>query len=776
MTGIKMSNVDNALKYAANGMAVFPCDADKRPLVKDWLTSASVDAQTIRKWWQAHPDALIGLPLKPLDLLVIDADRHVVDEDGVALLRELVAKHGPLPPHPWCTTPRDGEHHFFRQSANGAKIGLKKIGKGLEVRGARAENDGGYMIASGSELPDGRRWWRGNGSPSLIESYRDGTIPELPAQLITIIRPPDPPSPSPAAKSQQAANGGSREAAYARTALDNLCAELAAMPRESGRNIALNNAALQMGHMIAAGWIERAEVEDHLFAAATACGLVRDTGKHAVNATIKSGLEAGLHEPRAPLEDRPLPSRGQKRQDAKRKEKANADEADSSVTPDDAAPEFTEEALALAFAAQHARDLRFVALWSRWYRWNGKHWAPDDTLFAFDLARKVSRYFAEQPKAPATRLTSAKTVAATVTLARADRRLAATAGQWDADPWLLNTPSGILDLRTGELRPAHPTDYMIRITAAAPSGDCPLWQQFLQRVTGSNVELIAYLQRLVGYALTGSTQEHVMAFLYGLGANGKSVFIATISGILGDYHRTTPIETFTASNVDRHPTELADLRGARMVTSVETEEGRRWAESRIKTLTGGDRIAARFMRQDFFEYIPQFKLLIAGNHKPGLRSVDEAIRRRFHLVPFSITIPPAERDKHLTEKLRAEWPGILQWAVKGCLDWQRTGLVPPKAVTEATAAYLESEDAIVAWMDECGRRDPNAWHSRTELYASWVLWADKNGEYVISRKRFLESLETRGLMPNRRRDGSRGFHGLRLTSQYSETYTEQQSG
>jgi putative DNA primase/helicase len=434
------------------------------------------------------------------------------------------------------------------------------------------------------------------------------------------------------------------------------------------------------------------------------------------------------------------------------------------------APPFTEEAIALDCARRHAESLRYVAAWSRWLRWSGRHWAPDDTLFAFDLARKLCRSFTEQPKAPIARLTSAKTVASVVTLARADRRLAATVDQWDADPWQVNTPGGVVDLRTGKLRAAEPTDYMTKITGCAPGGDCPRWRKFLARVTDGDADLQDFLKRLVGYALTGCTQEHGLFFLYGLGANGKSVFIVTVSGILGQYHRTTPIETFTASNVDRHPTELADLRGARLVSAVETEEGRRWAESKIKSLTGGDKISARFMRQDFFEFTPQFKLLIAGNHKPGLRSVDEAIRRRFHLVPFSVIIPAAERDSQLTEKLQREWPGILQWAIDGCLEWQRVGLRPPKAVTAATEAYLEAEDALVTWMDECGERDPSAWQSRTQLYASWIGWAEKNGEYAGSRKRFLQNLETRGLTPARSpgHKSARGFRGLRLFSQYEQ--------
>jgi putative DNA primase/helicase len=203
------------------------------------------------------------------------------------------------------------------------------------------------------------------------------------------------------------------------------------------------------------------------------------------------------------------------------------------------------------------------------------------------------------------------------------------------------------------------------------------------------------------------------------------------------------------------------LRGARLVTAVETEEGRRWAESRIKTLTGGDRIAARFMRQDFFEYDPQFKLLVAGNHRPGLRSVDEAMRRRFHMIPFAVTIPPEERDAGLKDKLRAEWPGILAWMIAGCLEWQRIGLAPPAAVREASDAYLEAEDALSAWIDEECERDPQGWEPSSALFTSWKHWAERHGEHVGSARRFAQALEVRGFHP-RRTSQARGVVGLRL--------------
>jgi putative DNA primase/helicase len=344
--------------------------------------------------------------------------------------------------------------------------------------------------------------------------------------------------------------------------------------------------------------------------------------------------------------------------------------------------------------------------------------------------------------------------------------MAATMEQWDIDPMLLNTPEGVVDLVTGRVREHRASDFLTRMTAVGPDGDCPTWIEFLKRVTAEDVELQAFLQRKAGYMLTGLTREHALFFLYGLGANGKSMYLNTLAGILGEYHRTAAIETFTASTVDRHPTDLAGLRGARLVTAIETEEGRRWAESRIKSLTGGDKIAARFMRQDYFEFSPQFKLVIAGNHKPGLRSVDEAIRRRFNLIPFTVHIPPQQRDETLTERLKAEWAGILAWMVQGCLDWQRQGLAPPATVRNATAEYLESEDALSCWMDDKCERSAQSRTSSTDLFISWKNWADAAGEPTGSQKRFSQKLEERGFEKTKDRNG-RAFAGLRLiTSGY----------
>ncbi len=439
--------------------------------------------------------------------------------------------------------------------------------------------------------------------------------------------------------------------------------------------------------------------------------------------------------------------------------------ADQSAEVECPAPSFSDEAIALAFAETYESKLRYVAAWGRWLIYDGKRWVPDETLAAFDFSRRTCRDYAAASDAgekARSGIASAATVAAVERLARSDRRLAASADQWDTEPFYLNTPTGVVNLRTGAVYGHYPQYHLTKITAVAPAGVCPLWLKVLERITDGNVELQRYLARLFGYAATGSTKEHALFFGYGNGANGKSVLLNTVAAILGDYAKAAPIETFTASGFERHPTDLAGLRGARLVTAIETEEGRQWAEARIKALTGGDRISARFMRQDFFEFTPQFKLVIAGNHKPGLRSVDEAIQRRFNLVPFSVTIPAAERDPDLAEKLKGEWPGILAWMIAGCQEWQEIGLRPPEIVTQATAEYLDQQDSLTAWITEDCQTGPEYTGGAMDLFKSWSSWALATGIPPGKRTSFLDSLRAKGFTSQHTRTGTT-FAGLRVT-------------
>jgi P4 family phage/plasmid primase-like protien len=431
------------------------------------------------------------------------------------------------------------------------------------------------------------------------------------------------------------------------------------------------------------------------------------------------------------------------------------------ITEADLSPEFSDDALALEFTARHAHELRYVAKWGVWLHRDGTRWKFEDTLKAFDLARAVARDFANACSDPddKPKIASGAKVAAIERLARADRRHAATVEQWDADPWLLNTPGGIIDLRSGSMLLHDPERYMTKTTAVAPGADCPLWRKFVSEITRGNNELQSFLQRIAGYALTGCIREHALFFFYGTGGNGKGVFLNTLAAILGDYGAIAPMETFIATQSERHPTDLAGLRGARLVTAQETERGRRLAESKIKALTGGDPITARFMRRDFFTYSPNFKLVIAGNHKPSLGGVDAAIRRRLHLVPFTFTI--VNPDKELPDKLRAEWPGVLAWMIEGCLEWQRDGLNPPDIVRDATETYLGEEDTIAQWIEECCLTEKKQWGIGAHLWQSWKAWAEVNNERPGSRKAFAEAMAAHGYAPTKSQQ-IRGYAGIRL--------------
>ena len=321
-----------------------------------------------------------------------------------------------------------------------------------------------------------------------------------------------------------------------------------------------------------------------------------------------------------------------------------------------------------------------------------------------------------------------------------------------------------VDLRTGVDRAPRREDYCTKSTAVSPAPPgtlCPLWMTFLNRVTNEDQELIAFLKRLLGYCLTGYVREQVLAFLFGTGANGKSVFVGTVAGIFGDYAIVAPMEMFITSKTDRHPTEIAKLLGARLVVAQETQKGRRWDEAKIKNLTGGDKLTGRFMRGDFFDFKPTHKLLISGNHKPSLSNVDEAIRRRFLLVPFTVQIPEAERDPQLAEKLKPEWPAIFRWMIEGCLEWRRDGLMVPAVVREATAEYLADNDVMAQWLEESIDRSPDAFTQTQDLFGSWKYWCESRNYRSGTQRAFSDSLSDRGYERDRK-EFARGFNGIVL--------------
>lgn len=323
-----------------------------------------------------------------------------------------------------------------------------------------------------------------------------------------------------------------------------------------------------------------------------------------------------------------------------------------------------------------------------------------------------------------------------------------------------------IDLLTGQIRKTVATDYCTKIAGAPycakPGTPHPLWDAFLQRVTADNPELIGFLQRFLGYCLTGHVHEQVLVFLFGTGQNGKGVFVNTVSKIFGTYATVAPMEMFLTSNVDRHPAEIAKLRGARLVIAQETQKGRRWDEAKIKNLTGGDRLTARYMRGEWFDFQPTHKLLIVGNHKPSLSSVDIAIRRRFLLVPFTVTIEAGERDPDLEAKFVAEWPAIVRWMVNGCLEWRRLGgLMVPKIVRDATDEYLADQDALEQWVAERVITYPDAFVLTATLFADWKTWAEHRNLAAGTVTAFVESMTDKGHQKKNMNYG-RGFKGIQL--------------
>lgn len=394
------------------------------------------------------------------------------------------------------------------------------------------------------------------------------------------------------------------------------------------------------------------------------------------------------------------------------------------------APQFSDDHLALEFVAKYGAGLR----WSPgldWMRDAGSHWVRDDHMRRYHAARMTCRSAANAAESRlGLKLASKNTVAAVVSLAQSDPSIVVPAEVWDRDPFALNTPDGVVDLRTGDMRRRNRDDYLTQITSVSPMREmrCPTWLRFIGEVFNHDVEMIEFVQRMSGYILTGDRREQKLFFAHGTGANGKSTMLDLWLWIMGTYALKLPTTALMLSKVERHPTELAQLRGKRLAMSNELEEGSFWAEARIKELTGDDTLTARFMRQDNFTFTQTQKHLIAGNHKPRLKGGDPAIARRMVLIPFNEVFSGHRKDKALPEKLRAEAPAVLAWLIEGARKWSADGLAIPSKVHDASRDYLAEHDDVALWIEECCDTGPSLTDSASELYASFRLWKRERGE------------------------------------------------
>jgi P4 family phage/plasmid primase-like protien len=441
-------------------------------------------------------------------------------------------------------------------------------------------------------------------------------------------------------------------------------------------------------------------------------------------------------------------------------------------------------------------DLRYVGQWSRWLIWTGRRWQEDDTGSVMRFARMTARQIYRDVKAEceqqrkmelarfAAKSESERALKAMVNLARSDKAVAIRPSDLDEKGWLLNCQNGTVELRTGKHHEHRREDMLTKIAPVEydPNAKCDLWLRFLDEIFAGDAELIRFIQQYLGMALTGDVREQILVIFNGVGSNGKSVVIETILGLMGDYATTAAPDILTSSVLGRHPTETADLAGRRFVVSSETDEGKRMRVAFIKQATGDGAMKARRMREDFWEFQRQFKLLLVTNNLPGVREGTHAIWRRIKVVPFSQTIPDDKQDRTLVAKLRNEWPGILAWAVCGCLDWQKNGLRFPKAVELASRAYRQREDLIEQFVEDCCEMgsSPTFAVTRTAIRKAYGKWAKGIDERAtLTRNAFYERLRELSGVQEHRTTSTRGFVGIRLTRPseflvFEERKTEEQ--
>ena len=716
----------------------------KKPIMKDWTTGPAPTEEEVVAWARKSN---VGLRTGRVSgVVVVDVDR---------------AKGGRLEEHPRTPTVRTGsggEHLYFAAPDLPLGNSVGKLAPHVDVRA-----DGGQVVFPGSVHPEsGRvyRWEQGL-SPDEIP------LAPFPADWLAKLTSKNGSSRRATSRSKAGSLVPYRGTRYGLEALRREC-EAVRTAQTGSRNDTLNRAAFALGQLVVGGELHHSAAAD-LFEAATECGLVSEDGETAVRATIRSGLDAGTKEPRT------APGRGS---DASASGASGRGVPPVSPEPPpveelepvvDQEAHQTELGLAQRIVACHGNDLLHCFPWGAWLVWDGTHWMQDESGAVWRLAKKVVLdLYQEAINEPdperkkgllkfALRCEKETCIRAALSLARSD--VSVVPGDLNQDVWLLNTPTGTLDLRTGNLRAHRREDHLTKLcpTPYDPVAEHPEFDRFLLRIVNRDVLTILYLQRAFGYALTAAVKEHVIFFLVGAGANGKSTLVGAIVFAVGrDYAVQVAPKLLFEDQKDTHPTGVADLYGKRIAATHELDAGSKLAEGLVKQLTGGDRVKARRMRQDFWEFDPTHTLFLCTNTKPVIRGSDEGIWRRIRLVPFRIQIPKAEQDGDLPEKLRAEAPGILAWLVEGARSWMELGLDDPDEVLSATAAYRSESDVVGEFIAaRCIVSDDSRAKAKN-LYEAYCNWhREALGGEPVSQKTFGGRLSDRGYV--RRKDGAGNF-------------------
>ncbi len=742
-----------ALAYARDGMAVLPlhsiengactcrkpgCSSPaKHPRTQHGLSEASKDEDTIRRWWERWPSANVGIATGALSgIVVLDVDPKNGGDDGLVGLRE---EYGDLPATRTVATGGDGSHFYFRHPGVEVRNSAQRVGLGLDVRG-----DGGYVVAPPSLHASARNYeWLNDLEPA-----------QLPDWLLTEMQ-----GKRARTKERNPPVAGVGESPYGRAALDRESADVSSAP-EGTRNDRLNAAAFSLGQLVGGGELEQGASEAALLDAALASGLPESEARR----TLRSGIESGMQEPRtAPSpENYFTPS-------------ANGPGADDDG-PAEPRPRgilCTDLGNARRLVVRHGKDLRYCASLG-WFVWDGRRWKKDETGAAMRRAKETVESVWDEVKRAGTteerdrlvkwaiRSQAAQRLTALLSVAATEAPIAVTTADFDSDAWALNVRTGTIDLRTGELRPHRREDLITKIAPVEydPAASCPVFERFIGQVFQEKPDLIGFVQKACGYALTGDVSHQVLFFLYGEGANGKSTLMDVLLHVLGEYASPAAPDLLLARRGERHPTEIADLFGKRLVSCVEAGEKRGFNEAIVKWITGGDRLKARLMRMDFFEFPPTHKVFLSANHRPRVTETAHAFWRRIRMIPFNVVFrdrppgatgdpAPGEKDARLPEKLRAEAAGVLRWAVEGCLRMQSEGIDPPQEVRQATDDYRQGEDLIGTFLGECCVRRDGARCGKTELYKAYVAWTEEGGEKHVANRGFRAYLLRHGVVEKR---------------------------
>ena len=710
----------------------------KHPDTPHGVRDATNDPEQIARWWPPHSEANIGVATgSKSGVFVVDIDGAA----GQATLRALMHGHDPAPDTAKVLTGR-GEHHYFR--CEGLQVGNGKLGPGIDLRG-----DGGYVVGMGSRHASGAMYrpaqW---GRPS--PRFRPAPVPGWLSEALAAQAKPT--------RSSVPQKVDVDPVRYAEAALAGETDKIRSA-RPGTRNSTLNTAAFKLGQLVLSGGLDPTVACEHLLAAALQCGLAENEA----SATIRSGFSAGQNAPRAPAPvlaiGHSVPADPIAPNDPLAAELALLDETDVG----------NAQRLVRRFGDQLlcTPGLGFLV-------YDGTRWRRDDNLRRMGYGEQTAAHIAsearhlERETDRAGRVRFSKNSQSKSALDRmfdvARSRLMKEDSLLDADPYLLNAENGTVDLRTGRLRPNDASDLQTKLLSVRydPKAGCPLFLTFLEKALRGDAGLLAFVQKAVGYSLTGSTSEQVFFFLHGPGSTGKSTFINLIRDLLGDYGTHTPSETLLSKQYDSGiPADLARLQGIRMVTAVEVNWNRQIDEAKLKAMTGGDPITARFLRQNFFTFVPEFKLWMAANDLPGVRGTAEAFWRRVRVVPFTVQVSKENGDGDLPTKLRAELPGILAWAVQGCLAWRCEGLTPPEAVQQATEGWVRKADHLVKFAADEFIRDTSCFISAHDCYERYKAWCAKHGETPSDTRRLKQGLEGLDYTHARMRSGS-VWQGVKL--------------